>query len=153
MDPIDVRILEMLQEDGRMTVSELSKALHLSRPSVAERVRRMEERKVIAGFTARVSPSAVGRTVLVMIEIGALTVACHKFEDFIAHDPDVIECHRVTGAASYIMKAAVASMTHLEILVNRLIPFGRVNTSVILSSPVRFRPMLPPGGESASGTK
>ncbi len=153
VDQIDVRILELLQEDGRITVSELSKALNLSRPSVAERLHRMEERNVIAGFTARVSPFGVGRDVLVIMEIGQLNVACHKFEDFIASDPDVIECHRVTGAVSYIMKAAVASMTQLEVLVDRLIPFGRVSASVILSSPVKFRPMLPPRGEFSSGTK
>ncbi len=147
MDLIDIRLLALLQEDGRATVSDLSKAVNLSRPSIAERLRRLEERKVITGFAARVSPSGVGRDVLVIIEVSQLNVSCHKFEDFIAGDPDIIECHRVTGAVSYIMKAAVPSMSGLEILVDRLIPFGRINTSVVLSSPVTDRPIAPPDNQ------
>lgn len=143
MDDIDIRLLEQLQTDGRMTVSQLSEILNLSRPSVAERLRRLQERGIIEGFTARVSPAAVGRDILVIIEIGQLNVGCHKFEEFIAKDPDILECHRVTGAVSYIMKAAVSSMKDLEILVDRLILFGRVNSSVVLSSPVLHRPILP----------
>ena len=149
-DSIDVRMLELLQEDGRISISKLSKALNLSRPSVAERLHRLEERNIIRGFTARVAPSGVGRDVSVIIEIEQLNVTCRQFEDFIASDPDVIECHRVTGAISYIVKAAVASMPHLEVLVDRLIPFGRVSTSIILSSPVKFRPVLPPRREPSS---
>ncbi len=105
LDLIDVRLLALLQENGRTTVSELSKAVNLSRTSIAERLSRLEERNVITGFTARVSPSGVGRDVLVIIGISQLNVSCRKFEDFIANDPDIIECHRVTGAISYIMKA------------------------------------------------
>jgi Lrp/AsnC family transcriptional regulator, leucine-responsive regulatory protein len=143
MDEIDVRLLKHLQENARITVSQLSQILNLSRPSVTERLRRLEEREIILGFTARVSPAGVGRNVLVIIEIGQLNVACHKFESFVAADPDILECHRVTGTFSYMMKAAVPSMAHLELLVDRLIPFGRVTTSVVLSTPVAFRPIVP----------
>lgn len=151
MDSIDSKILELLQQDGRMPVSDLSKALNLSRPSVSERIRRLEERQIIQGFSARVSPAAVGRRVLVMIEVGQLTVACHRFEERVAQDPDILECHRVTGSISYIVKAAVPSMADLEALVDRLIPFGRLNTSVVLSSPVESRPVLPPNPDPALG--
>lgn len=150
MDQIDVQLLELLQKDGRMTLSDLSKALNLSRPSVTERLRRLEEQNVITGFAAQVSPSGVGRDVLVLIQVGELDVSCRKFEDFVRRDPDVIECHRITGSVSYYMKAAVSSMVGLESLVDRLIPFGRVNTSVVLSSPVKFRPMLPPRDDEVS---
>lgn len=119
---------------------------------MAERLRRLQERGVVQGFTARVSPAGVGRDILIIIEIGQLNVACHKFEAFIAGDPDVIECHRVTGSVSYIMKAAVASMAHLEVMVDRLIPFGRVNTSVVLSSPVSYKTVLPSEAYPVSDT-
>ncbi|WDL98387.1 Lrp/AsnC family transcriptional regulator [Alicyclobacillus sp. ALC3] len=144
MDQIDIQLLELLQQDGRMTLSDLSKALNLSRPSITERLRRLEERNIIMGFAALVSPAGVGRGLLVFIEVGQVTVPCRKFEAFIATEPDVLECHRVTGAVSYIMKAAVSSVGHLEALVDRLIPYGRVNTSVVLSSPVTARTMIPP---------
>jgi Lrp/AsnC family leucine-responsive transcriptional regulator len=96
VDNIDIRLLEQLQTDGRMTISQLSEILNLSRPSVAERLRRLQERGIIEGFTARVSPPAVGRDILVIIEISQLNVGCHKFEEFITNDPDILECHRVT---------------------------------------------------------
>ena len=97
-DRIDVRMLELLQEDGRISISKLSKALNLSRPGLVERLHALEERNVIRGFTARVSPSGVGRDVSVIVEMEQLNVTCRQFEDFIASDPTVIECHRVTGA-------------------------------------------------------
>lgn len=153
MDQIDLRILELLQNNGRMTLSDLAKVLNLSRPSITERLHRLEERNVITGFIAQVPPSGVGRDVLVIVQLGELKVPCHKFENFVASDPDIIECHRVTGIVSYVMKAAVSSMAHLEALVDRLIPYGRVNTSVVLSSPVTFRPMLPPGHTGSSDTE
>lgn len=144
MDDIDIRILEELQKDGRRTLSDLSDVLSLSRPSVAERVRRLQEQGVIEAFTVRVPPTAVGRTITVILQISDLNVPCQKFEHAISEDADILECHRVTGAVSYIMKAAVSSMVHLELLVDRLIPYGRVNTSVVLSSPVSHRIITPP---------
>ncbi|QSO54951.1 Lrp/AsnC family transcriptional regulator [Alicyclobacillus curvatus] len=152
MDQIDARLLALLQENGRITVSDLSKTLNLSRPSVTDRLRRLEEQHIVTGFTANVSPTGVGRDVLVIIEISELKVPCRRFEDYIADDTDILECHRVTGVMSYIMKAAVPSMVGLEALVDRLIIFGRVNTSIVLSSPVKFRPLLPPSVEQSEAT-
>ncbi|WP_181350440.1 Lrp/AsnC family transcriptional regulator [Thalassobacillus sp. CUG 92003] len=143
MDDIDRKILELLQEDGRITIIRLAKALHLSRPSVNERLRRLQDNEVIQGFTARVAPERVGKGILVFIQIGNLKIQCQKFEEIIQGETNVLECHRVTGSNSYFMKAAVASMKDLEELVDRLIPYGQVNTSVILSSPILSRNLLP----------
>ncbi|WP_026975917.1 Lrp/AsnC family transcriptional regulator [Alicyclobacillus contaminans] len=144
MDDIDAKILEILQMDGRITISELSTRLMLSRASLTERIHRMQEHGILTGFTARVSPAKVGRPVLVWMQVSDLRVTCHKFEDTVQKMPDIVECHRVTGAASYVMKAAVASMERLEALVDALIEYGRINTSVVLSTPVAHRVILPP---------
>lgn len=133
----------MLQEDGRITIIQLSKKLNLSRPSVNERLRRLQENGVIQGFTARVSPENIGKSTLVIIQIGNLKIECHRFEEMIKEETDILECHRVTGTNSYFIKAAVASMKDLEAFVDRLIPFGQLNTSVVLSSPILYRPLLP----------
>lgn len=136
----------MLQEDGRMTVSELSKRLALSRPSISERLLRLQEKGVITGFRAQVSPAAVGRSMLLMIQMSELKVSPTDFEKRIASDEAILECHRVTGTVSYMMKAAVTGMESLTLLVERLMPYGNVNTSVILSSPVTSRLVLPHEG-------
>ncbi|MCR2807259.1 Lrp/AsnC family transcriptional regulator [Paenibacillus soyae] len=143
MDQLDRTLLELLQEDGRITVSELSKRLSLSRPSVSERLLRLQEKGVITGFSARVSPAAVGRHIQLIIQISELKVSPNEFEKRIVHDEDVFECHRVTGTVSYMLKAAVPDMDSLSTLVERLLPFGNVNTSVILSSPLINRHVLP----------
>ena len=143
MDDIDRKILEILQEDSRITIIHLSKKLNLSRPSVNERLRRLQENGIIQGFTARISAEKIGKGTLVIIQIGDLKIECRRFEDMIKEETDILECHRVTGTNSYYMKAVVASTKDLEALVDRLIPFGQLNTSVVLSSPIPYRPLRP----------
>lgn len=143
MDALDIRLLKLLQEDGRMTVSQLSQELALSRPSVSERLHRLQEQGIIAGFTARVAPAAVGRTILLFIQVSQLRMNPHEFEKFIEDQPYILECHRVTGTVSYFIKAAVANMNSLQQLVDRLITLGTVNTSIVLSSPISHRIVLP----------
>ena len=102
----------------------------------------MQEKGIIEGFNARVSPAAIGRTVQLIIQVSELKVSV-KFQRRIKDDEDIIECHRVTGIVSHMIKAAVTSMDDLSKLVERLLPYGNVNTSVILSSPVLNRTLLP----------
>ncbi|MDQ6419423.1 Lrp/AsnC family transcriptional regulator [Paenibacillus sp. LHD-117] len=143
MDALDRMLLKLLQEDGRMTVSELSKRLALSRPSVTERMLRLQEKGIITGFGAQVSPAAIGRNIQLIIQISELKVFPTDFEKRIMNDSDILECHRVTGTVSYMLKAAVTGMDELSQLVERLMPFGNVNTSVILSTPILNRTILP----------
>ncbi|MBD0384022.1 Lrp/AsnC family transcriptional regulator [Paenibacillus sedimenti] len=143
MDQLDIALLKLLQEDGRMTVSELSKRLSLSRPSISERILRLQEKGVIQGISAKVSPAAVGRNTIVFIQVSELKISYHEFEQKIAKDLDIIECHRMTGRIDYMLKAAVGGMNELNQLVERLMPFCSLNTSVVLTSPVANRLILP----------
>ncbi|HZG84221.1 Lrp/AsnC family transcriptional regulator [Paenibacillus sp.] len=144
MDKIDISLLKLLQEDARMTVSELSKQLSLSRPSVAERLHRLQEKGIIEGFSARVSPAAIGRNTQLIIQISDLKIPAQQWEKMIVEEKDVLECHRVTGHIGYVIKAAVNGMDGLRELVDRLMNYSNyVNTSVILTSPVSYRPIVP----------
>lgn len=146
MDQLDIRLIELLQTDGRMTLSELSKKLSLSRPSITERLKRLQERGIIEGFSAKVSLKAIGRDVIVFIQVSEIKIFSYtEFEKWIMQDPDIIECHRLTGSVSYLLKAAVAGMDQLSKLIDRLTPYGNVNTSIVLSSPVAFRCITPNG--------
>lgn len=147
MDHIDIEMLEMLQEDGRISVSDLSKKLNLSRPSVSERMIRLQERGIIDHFSAVVSPEAVGRDTLLMIQVSELKDTIQHFEQMIAEDTRVLECHRVTGEVSYFIKAAVEGMDSLRELVDTLISYGNINTSIVLKSPVERRKILPENRE------
>lgn len=143
MDKMDCDILKLLQDNGRMTISELSKELALSRPSMSERLVRLQEKGVIEGFTARVSLKEIGKDILLLIQVSGLKVALSDFEEVIKDEAEIIECHRVTGEVSYFLKAAVSDVNSMRALIDRLIPYGTINTSTVLNSPVPYRTILP----------
>lgn len=143
VDQLDVRLLRLLQQDGRISISELSKKMALSRPSVAERLKRLQEKGIIEGFYARVPPAAVGRKLLVMIELSEIRSSLNEIERVIANAPDVIECHRATGHVHYYIKAALNGMDELTQLIESLVPYGNTRTSILLSTPVERRVILP----------
>ncbi|RSK27688.1 Lrp/AsnC family transcriptional regulator [Bacillus sp. HMF5848] len=143
MDKLDVKILEILQRNSRTTVSELSKELALSRPSISERLLRLQEKGIIEEFTTRVSLAAIGREILLIILVSNVKVSLSEFEEFVRHEQEIIECHRVTGEVSYFIKAAVSNMNGMRLLIDRLLSFGQINTSTVLTSPVPYRYVLP----------
>lgn len=143
MDGIDRKLLELLQKNSRMTISDLSAELSLSRPSITERVQRLQERGVIEEFTTRVSLAGVGREILLIIQVSALKVSIAEFEDMVKKQEEIIECHRVTGEVSYFIKAAVSNMNNMRVLIDQLIPYGQINTSTVLASPVSYRYIVP----------
>lgn len=126
-----------------MTISELSKELSLSRPSMSERLLRLQEKGIIENFTTRVSLKKIGKDILLLIQVSGLKVPVAEFEEMVRQEHDIIECHRVTGEVSYFIKAAVSDVGSMRKLIDRLIPYGTINTSTVLNSPVPYRIILP----------
>ncbi|APC49607.1 AsnC family transcriptional regulator [Virgibacillus halodenitrificans] len=143
MDQLDIKMLRLLQLDGRISISELSKKLALSRPSVSERLKRLQEKGIIEGFSAIVPPATVGKNLLIMIELSELRVSQFEFEKIIKDEPNVIECHRATGHVHYYIKAALKGMDELTRLIETLIPYGSTKTSILLATPVVRHVVLP----------
>ncbi|ABK85861.1 AsnC family transcriptional regulator [Bacillus thuringiensis] len=142
MDEIDKKITLLLQEDARMTITEMTEHLHLSRPSVTERLKRLQDAGIIEKYTARISLDIIGKSIQAFLRIENLKVPCKKFEEKIYEEQRILECHRVTGESSYYLKVAVHSMKELEELIDIVIPFGTVKTSMILSSPIPYRSVI-----------
>ena len=134
LDDVGWRLLTALQDNGRLSFAELGRRVNLSLPAVAERVRRMEEAGVITGYHAVVNMDKLGLPIGAFIRISTSKEGCARVTALAAARPEIRECHRVTG--SYIMKVSVASMAHLEELIDRLMPLGPFATSIVLSSPV-----------------
>jgi Lrp/AsnC family leucine-responsive transcriptional regulator len=112
-DRVDRKILDILQRDGRISITDLAQQVGLSATPCAERVRRLERNGVITGYHARVSPQALGKTLLVFLEIKLSAKSDAVFEKIrkeLDGMPDVMECHLVSGDFDYLVKARLAEM-------------------------------------------
>lgn len=143
MDNLDIKLIELLQKNSRMTISTLSKELSLSRPSITERILRLQEKNIIEEFTARISLKNIGKNIILFVQLSSLKVSPKTFEQIVKKDGDILECHRVTGPINYFIKAAVNNMDDMSLLIDRLLPYGDINTSVVLKSPVSYRHVIP----------
>jgi len=143
MDNIDIQLLDLLQKNSRMTISELSKELNLSRPSITERMQRLQDRGIIEEYSARVSLKAIGKEIMLLIQLKSLKISPVSFEGKISNDADILECHRVTGEIDYFIKAAVNNMEDMRMLIDRLMPYGDLSTSIVIMSPIPYRHILP----------
>jgi Lrp/AsnC family leucine-responsive transcriptional regulator len=133
------RILEALQEDGRVSLAELGRRVGLSAPAVAERVQRLERDGVITGYHAQVDPRALGYALAVVIRIRPAPRELRKVAELAKATPEVVECHRITGEDCFFMKAHVRDVGHLEEIIDRFVVFGQTTTSIVQSSPVPVR--------------
>ena len=139
LDNTGWQILRVLQENARISFSELGRQVGLSAPAVAERVRKLEDAGVISGYHAAINPASVGYTVLAFIRIGSTGQNCSRCAEAIKDIQEVLECHRVTGSDSFFLKVIVPSINHLEALIDQLQPYGETTTTLVLSSAVTRR--------------
>lgn len=154
IDTIDARILAELQTNGRLTMKALAERVGLSSPAMIERVRRLEDRGVIAGYRAVVAASELGRPLTAIISASVDRADYDTFLDRVKDDPAVVECHRVTGDATYLLKVSLADTAALEQLVDDLSGAGAFcTTSLVLSSPVPWREIAPPPGATSQRTR
>ena len=134
----DLRILEILQRDGRRPYADLGAEVGISGPSAHERVKKLEARRVITGYTATVDPTAAGFPVLAVCWVTQApgTIATDITPDF-ASIPEIEDCHRVTGEADYLLKMRARSTTDLERVLRRIQAVRHVfttETDVVLST-------------------
>ncbi|CAM4086557.1 winged helix-turn-helix transcriptional regulator [Roseateles saccharophilus] len=148
LDRIDLKILDILQREGRLPITELSERIGLSASPCTERVRRLERSGVITGYHARVDPHALGRSLLVFVELTLST----KSEDIFAQVkrelqlvPEVLECHLVSGGFDYLVKARLGQMNDYRQLLGKIlkkIPVPAQSHSYVVMEEVKETLML-----------
>jgi len=114
LDRLDRKILAVLQDDGRITVSDLAERIGLSATATAERMRRLIRDGTILGFRAELDPVRLGRGLLVFVEVLLDRTSPDVFEAFarqVKRAGEVLECHLVAGGFDYLIKARVRDMT------------------------------------------
>jgi len=139
VDKLDAAILATLAADARITLADLARKVRLSAPSVAERVKRLEESGVIRGYTVEIDPMALGLPLGFHIRIRPMPGQLAKVAALLEKLPQIVECDRVTGDDCFVAKAHVASIKDLEALIDQIIPYGVTNTAIIQSSPINRR--------------
>jgi Lrp/AsnC family leucine-responsive transcriptional regulator len=139
LDKIDWKILKELQEDARISFAELGRRVGLTTPAVIERVRKLEDAKVITGYRAEIDTAKVGLPITAFVRMSIAGVDYSHIIEVAEEATEVLECHRGTGNDSFIMKVAVSDVGHLQTLIDRLTPYGITTTSIVLSSPVQRR--------------
>ena len=141
-DTVDARLLRLLEVDSRTSTADLARALGMSAPSVAERLKRLQEAGMIRRFTVEINPAALGYALAAYVRIRPTAGQLTKVAELLAGLPEIVECDRITGDDCFLARAYVRSVDDLERLIDRLAPFAQTNTSIIQSSPVGRR--LPP---------
>lgn len=152
LDRVDRKILDILQRNGRISITELAEQVNLSASPCAERVRRLERNGVITGFHARVAPRALGKNLLVFLEIKLAVKSDHVFEKVkrdLAHVPEVLECHLVSGDFDYIVKARIPEMNAYRKLLGEILqrlPASAESRSYVVMEEIKETFYLPVDG-------
>ena len=144
-DSFGRNLLISLQKNPRATVAELSRQIGLSQTRTAERLRRMEEVGIIEGYAVELNREALGLPILAYVRLTCSGGRYKRFLEFVQDAEYVQECHHLTGGDAFLLKIAAVSMEQLEKVIETLLPFGDPTTSLVLSSPVKGRPLRVPG--------
>jgi Lrp/AsnC family leucine-responsive transcriptional regulator len=143
LDKIDVKIVTALQENARLTMTELADRVGLSVSPCTERVRRLEREKFILGYHARLNPQAFGQALLVFVEIKLAAKSGAIFESFkreVRKLPNVLECHLVSGEFDYLIKARIPEMNAYRRLLGDMLlglPGARESRSYIVMEEIK----------------
>ncbi len=140
IDSLNIRILKELQHDPRLTMSELGRRIGMSSPAVTERVRRLEEARVIRGYSLDLDPVALGLPIAAYVRIRPNSGQLPRIAELAQQIPEVVECHRVTGEDCFVLKVHIPSIDQLDRLLDSFLLYGSTTTTIIQSTPVPLRP-------------
>ncbi|HTN31656.1 MAG TPA: Lrp/AsnC ligand binding domain-containing protein [Pseudomonas sp.] len=149
LDRIDRNILRILQEEGRISFTELGERVGLSTTPCTERVRRMEREDVILDYSARLNPQLLKAGLLVFVEINLAYKSGDIFEEFrraVLKLPQVLECHLVSGDFDYLIKARISEMASYRKLLGDILlklPHVRDSKSYIVMEELKETLKLP----------
>lgn len=149
LDRIDLNILRILQQEGRISYVDLADKVGLSTTPCMERVKRLEQEHIIEGYQAIVNPAAIGLNLLVFVEISLHYQSPSAFDDFkkaVSALPNVMECHLISGQSDYLLKIRLSEMSEYRQLLGDLLinlPGIKESKSYIVMEAVKETQPLP----------
>ncbi|MBI5958818.1 MAG: Lrp/AsnC family transcriptional regulator [Chloroflexi bacterium] len=134
LDSVGRQILRLLQEDARLPFSEIGRQVGLTAPAVAERVKKMEEAGIITGFHAAVDPAKLGLGLTAYLHVTAHNGRCDPVRVFAEEQPAITECYCIAGDRDLLLKGTFESVEQLQQLVDHLLKYGSVSTTLVLAT-------------------
>ena len=132
MDQIDWKIIEILQKNARITISHLSRKVHLTAPAVSERILKMEEKGIIRGYTAKLDIEQLGYHVICFVKTDVARNQEEQFIQFCRFQDEIIECHLISGKSSFLVKVGAHNITALEIFLKKFHDFDHTESYIVL---------------------
>ena len=145
LDEVAWRLLTALQSNGRASLKALAKESGLSVAATAERVQRLQEAGVVRGVYAEVDAVTVGYSVRAIIGITVAQPGKKSLLDKLRLAPEVLDCHHVAGADSYILTVVARNLPDLERFIGTINTYGETRTSIVYSTPITRRGVIKPG--------
>ena len=132
MDSLDLEILSLIQNDARVAHASVGERLGLTAPAVHARIKRLEREGVIRGYLTSIDPLAVNQSVLAFVRVMNSSAGKNEqaFEGFIRQQPNILECHDISGEDSYMLKVRTDSPESLRRLLSRIRVFPGVERTV-----------------------
>jgi len=148
LDTIDQQIIQLLQFNGKVTIKEIANKLNLTTSPVFERIKRLEEKKVIKGYTALVDPKKVDKGQIVFCNVSMPDYTeknIREFENKVDLMPEVLECYHFAGVVDYQMKVFVKDIDAYNELLCKisLLPMVRVHSSVVVLRQIKHTTIVP----------
>ncbi len=140
LDPHDKKILIELSSDARVPFAELARRIGLSPSATTDRVKQLESLGLVRGYRAELDLKALGLGITAFIRMTCDGPRYRPFLKFLATLDPVEECHHLTGGDAFLLKVVLASTQELELLIEKLLPYGSPTTSMVLSTPVDRAP-------------
>jgi Lrp/AsnC family leucine-responsive transcriptional regulator len=138
-DDIALQILTELKANARISYRELGEMVGLSAPAVADRVKRLERDGVITGYTIVTDQAALGYPIQAIIRVMSSGTNASAIDQLANDAPEVVECNRVTGSESHVIRAWFRDVQHIGHLGERLWQYGDTTSNVVTSTPVSRR--------------
>ncbi|CAM3216577.1 Lrp/AsnC family transcriptional regulator [Sporolactobacillus spathodeae] len=138
MDAIDEKIIDLLKSNARMQLSEISRHIHLTVPAVSERIRKLEQQRIIESYTVRLNQKKVGRPLMAFIFVTLDSPrAIPEFTEKVLQSTHVLACHHLAGEYDYLLKVASSGTEELETFLSsylkKISGIRRTNTLIALS--------------------
>ena len=146
LDAKSWKILQVVQREGRISLTDLAARVALSLPATSERLKRLEEAGVIEAYRAQVSAEEAGYQVMALIGMTTPQPDKARLIAQLRQMPEVLECLHVTGQDSFILRVVTRDIRHLERFVGSINHFGETRTSIVMSAPIPLRGLEPPQG-------